>query len=141
MVSFMLCGLFAASVSFADDGGKVIVKVSKLRNDSGIVQVFLFKSGEGFPIPNEQTIYAANNINITPDLNGEAAFENVAYGDYAVMIFHDENSNQQMEFNYQGIPLEGCGASNNGDPRDYESAKFTLNESEKVFEIQMQYFQ
>jgi uncharacterized protein (DUF2141 family) len=38
-------------------------------------------------------------------------FNNVAPGDWAVQVFHDENGNGQLDRNGLGIPLEGVGFS------------------------------
>ncbi|HEX2953753.1 MAG TPA: DUF2141 domain-containing protein [Bacillota bacterium] len=141
VVVLVLSGLIFASVALADDGGKITVKLSGLRNDSGTAYVVLFKSGEGFPMPSEKNTFAILSAPITPSLEGEAVFENVPYGEYAISVIHDENNDQQLNFNDQGVPLEGVGLSNNGDAADYEKAKFKLDSEELDVSIQMQYFQ
>jgi uncharacterized protein (DUF2141 family) len=42
----------------------------------------------------------------------ELLFGDLAAGEYAVMLFHDENGNQKMDSNLLGIPTEGYGFSN-----------------------------
>ncbi len=39
--------------------------------------------------------------------------ENLKSGKYAFRYFHDENSNDEMETNWMGMPKEGFGLSNN----------------------------
>jgi uncharacterized protein (DUF2141 family) len=43
-------------------------------------------------------------------------FENVKPGTYAIQLFHDKNSNGDMDYNFVGYPKEGYGLSNNIKP-------------------------
>lgn len=40
-------------------------------------------------------------------------FKNLPFGKYAARVFHDENSNNELDTNLFGIPSEGYGFSNN----------------------------
>ena len=66
-------------------------------------------------------------------------FANLEAGDYAVMLFHDANSNGELDSNMLGIPSEGYGFSNNvgrfGKP-DFEEAMFTVT-GETAIEINL----
>ena len=56
-------------------------------------------------------------------------FENVAPGRYAVSVLHDRNSNQQMDFDPSGMPLEPYGMSGNDmqmGPPTFEGAAFEV---------------
>jgi uncharacterized protein (DUF2141 family) len=57
-------------------------------------------------------------------------FEGLAPGDYAVKLFHDENSNGEMDSNLFGIPSEGYAFSNRArasfGPPKFEQMKFTV---------------
>ena len=63
-------------------------------------------------------------------------------GDYAVMLFHDENGNYQVDMDESGIPTEGVGFSGAdllvGIPT-FEECKFTVSESLSLT-IKLQYF-
>ncbi len=67
-------------------------------------------------------------------------FKNVLSGEYAIVSFHDKNSNGRMDFQSNGMPLEDYGASNNvmnfGSPR-YHDAKFTVADKDVSLEIRM----
>ena len=107
---------------------KIIARISNIRNDNGVCQVCLFNNASAFsgdsgaPVKCEQT----------PVKNGmsEALFENVSAGVYAVMVFHDANSNKKLDKNFLGIPKEGYGASQNKLPfasaPTFDANKFTL---------------
>lgn len=63
--------------------------------------------------------------------NGEITviFKNVVPGDYAVLAIHDENANNQMDFEPNGMPKEAYGMSNNDlsfGPPVFSNAKFTV---------------
>ena len=53
----------------------------------------------------------------------------VAPGDYAVSVFHDENSNGKLDRNFMGMPKEGVGKSNDAaghfGPPKYDDARFS----------------
>ena len=63
--------------------------------------------------------------------NGTASvvFENIESGAYAIVCVHDKNSNGNMDFDTNGMPLEDYGSSNNVmrmGPPNFTDAKFTV---------------
>ncbi|MBL4745069.1 MAG: DUF2141 domain-containing protein [Flavobacteriaceae bacterium] len=59
----------------------------------------------------------------------KVSFRNVAAGSYAIISYHDENNNKQLDFSPKGMPLEDYGTSNNPlnfEPPDFESTSFDL---------------
>jgi uncharacterized protein (DUF2141 family) len=69
-----------------------------------------------------------------------ATFENVKAGTYGISLFQDKNSNKQMDFDANGMPLEPYGVSNNimsyGPPL-WSDAKFEVSEQPISLEIRM----
>lgn len=65
--------------------------------------------------------------------------ENLAYGQYAIAVYHDKNKNGLLDTNMLGIPLEEYGFSNNArsrfGPASWSQAKFTVNERNAVHRI------
>ncbi|MEN8817137.1 MAG: DUF2141 domain-containing protein [Nonlabens sp.] len=64
-----------------------------------------------------------------------ATFENVPAGEYAVMVLHDQNGNQSMDFSEQGMPIESYGMSNNPmnyGPPTWMDAKFTIDSDKEI---------
>jgi uncharacterized protein (DUF2141 family) len=114
------------------------VTVTAVKNNTGKVMLALHNKAEGFPGSNAVT-YQAAYIQ-----NNQAVFklEKVAYGTYAISVYHDENSNGKLDTNFMGIPKEAYGASNNAKgglgPPKYNDAKFELNSAEKSIVIKMQ---
>ncbi len=59
----------------------------------------------------------------------ELTFEDLAPGEYAIRLMHDENGNGSLDRNPLGMPIEGYGFSNN--PRvmraaTFDEARFTV---------------
>jgi len=63
-------------------------------------------------------------------------FTDVPKGEYAVSVYHDENSNGVMDKNMFGIPSEDYASSNNAKgvmgPPKYADAKFKINTNSKI---------
>lgn len=69
-----------------------------------------------------------------------ATFENVPVGTYGISLFHDKNSNNQMDFDVNGMPLESYGVSNNAmsfGPPQWSDAKFEVADQPIMMEIRM----
>jgi uncharacterized protein (DUF2141 family) len=70
-------------------------------------------------------------------------FENLNYGQYAIAILHDEDSNDEMKTGVFGIPKEGYGISNNVKgrfgPPSFNDAKISLKEDRMIITIKMNY--
>ncbi len=65
-------------------------------------------------------------------------FKNITPGNYAVVCFHDANSNDQMDFQSNGMPIEDYGASNNSmsfGPPNFEDSKFEVSDKNVTLEI------
>jgi len=70
----------------------------------------------------------------------EVTFENIKEGNYAIMVIHDENRNNRMDFELNGMPKEAYGMSNNnmsyGPPR-FDDAKFKVEKENLNLEIRL----
>jgi uncharacterized protein (DUF2141 family) len=100
----------AASPAAGDPPGDVMrVQVIGLRNDTGRVGCSLFNDPAGFPRDRSKIL---RHI-WAPIRNRRALcrFDGLPPGTYAVVVFHDENSNGKFDTNMLGIPKEGYGFS------------------------------
>jgi len=121
--------------------GNLTVIVKNMWNKTGQVGFFLFNSGDVFPNKTEKAILsgfvkiAGNSVEYT--------FMNLAFGTYAVNVFHDEDNNKKLNTNFIGMPKEGIGVSNNAKrhfgPPKYNDAKFNFNKSEQTITISLTY--
>lgn len=83
-----------------------------LRNDKGSVSCSLFNDSGAYPRGDELR-------EVWVPIHGDAAmcvFTGIPAGKYAVVVYHDENSNRHFDQNAFGMPLEGYGFSKNAAP-------------------------
>lgn len=130
--------LLLSSKLFATE---IIVNVNGLRTTEGNIQVAVWKSAEGFPGDytkswTQKTILATQT---------RVIFEEATSGYYAIAVFHDKNSDNDLNRNAVGIPTEGFGFSNNPriifGPPNFKKAKFEVRENEiSEIEIELKHF-
>ena len=65
----------------------------------------------------------------------------VPFGEYAVKVYHDENSNDRLDTRMFGIPKERYGFSNNArgtlGPPDFSEARFVLDTADHAIAIEL----
>lgn len=122
--------------------GTLRLKITRLRNDRGKVNLSLYRSAEGYPSDSKKAFK-----NIRADIRQgicEITFPNLPQGSYAISLMHDENGNGKMDTGFLGIPKEGYGASNDAKavlgPPKYADARFLLDQPEVSLEIRVKYF-
>jgi uncharacterized protein (DUF2141 family) len=121
------------------------IHITGFRNAEGKVNIELFRDGKGFPL-DPAGVVESERLEIDPKtLSATAMFADLRQGTYAVVVVHDDNLTGKMEFDAGGIPLKGCGFSNNPNtsqgPPTPDSAKFAVNQPEVKIEINLVYFQ
>jgi uncharacterized protein (DUF2141 family) len=118
------------------DTSSLVIQIQGLKNTNGKVNIALYNSSVGFNNPSQA--YKALFISIDA-IPLEIVFDSLPSGDYAFAVFHDENSNQNLDQNFLGIPKEGFGFSNNATgsfgPPSYDNAKFNIPSKSKVTQI------
>ena len=126
--------------SFADETpGQIVVTIVGFESDVGQVRVALWDSAEGFPTGEN---YVAAMIG---DIEGGTArleFADVAPGDYALSVYHDENDNGELDSGFMGKPKEPIGASNDArgrfGPPKYKDARFEVGQAIVELTINLQ---
>lgn len=112
--------------------GKIKAAVVNALSDNGTIAFALYNE-EGFL----KTPLESKSATIENGLS-TVEFENISIGNYAIVCFHDENSNGQMDFELNGMPKEAFGASNNVmnfGPPQFEDAKFEVSNNSVTLEI------
>ena len=133
--------IFGCSFTFAQTSGTLIIEIESFRNDDGKVAISVHNGEDGFP-GGEETMVQATFAIIE---NGKAIveFENLPFGEYAVSAYHDEDTNQELDINWLGIPKEGTGASNDAKgkmgPPKYEDARFEFKEDKLKIQFEINY--
>ena len=113
--------------------GTIVVNVSGIENNKGVVQIGLYNSAENFPN------YEKNFKGAFPKANKSGVsytFKNVPAGTYAVAVWHDEDEDKTLNKNLFGSPKEAYGFSRNiygsfGPPK-FDEVSFKLNASKKM---------
>lgn len=116
----------------------LVVKIGGMSSYKGQLVVALYQSGEAFPVKNVSGYTQTKRVTSSRE---KVMFIGLRPGDYAVVVYHDENNNHQFDENFLGVPQERFGFSNNAKPSTFapptfEQAKFTLKVV-KVINIQL----
>ena len=135
----------AAPAATPQGTSTLTVKVKGIRNAKGKIGVVLYGKEDGFPMDPSSSV-ARQMVEIDPKtMTATAVFANLPAGTYAATVLHDENLIGKMEFDAQGVPLEGYGVSNDPDsssgPPSYDAAKFAVSGPDTAIVISMIYWQ
>jgi uncharacterized protein (DUF2141 family) len=86
------------------------VKVSGVKSTAGYVHVLLFNQAMGFPT-NSAKAYKHVKAKAVP---GEVTInvDNIAYGTYSIVAFHDTDADGEFDRSWFGSPQEDYGFSN-----------------------------
>jgi len=129
---------FIASPTNAEEA-RLLVNLKEIRDAIGDVRVSLYREPETFRKEDR-----AVKVVSTPAVKGElqVIFEGLPAGRYAIMAYHDENSDGKLNLRLGMFPTEGYGLSNNpqvvGPPRFAESA-FDVAGPETSISIELSY--
>lgn len=119
--------------------GTIEVVVTNIKEKKGHIRVGLFNNAKDF-------LENAIDGRVVP-VEGDSAmvrFEGLANGEYAVSVIHDENSNEDLDTNFMGIPKEGFAFGNNAmgtfGPPSFEKAKVKVFNNTIRQKIALKYF-
>ena len=120
---------------FGNDNPELTINVQNIKSLKGEIIIGVFNTDKDFL----KDGVAIKNYKITVDKGTETiVIKDLPKGDYAISLYHDENSDNECNRNFLGIPKEGYGFSNNVKPKfsapSYKDCKFTLVEN-KVLDI------
>ncbi|EAQ98209.2 DUF2141 domain-containing protein [Congregibacter litoralis] len=130
-IAILCLGLVLALPGRAD---QLIVDVVGIKRMGGAMMVAVFNSPEGWedsqgPVATAKDSVAGPKVRLV--------FPDLSPGPYAVKLYHDENTNGELDTNMLGIPSEGYGFSNYqrtlGEP-DFEESMFMVD-GETLIEI------
>ena len=129
-IALVLSGSFGFS---QNEGITITVSIENVQNDNGVVSFALhtketFMKGAG--VAGAQSKIKDGKVLVT--------FENVQPGEYAIIALHDENENNQMDYQANGMPKEAYGTTNNPmsfGPPQFNESKFTVADQNLEFLI------
>lgn len=121
---------------------RLTVNVQGLKAAKGRVCYNLFSSSAGFPASAQKAVRA--ECIPASSSSSAIAFGDLTPGTYAVAVFHDANSDGQLNKNGFGIPTEGFGFSQNpgiisGPPRFSDAAILVAGQSNAI-QINLKHF-
>lgn len=126
--------LTAQSETEVSAEGTTITITIPVHSSEGMVRVGLYDASNFMQKP---SVGADSEI---VDLKANVTFENVIPGEYAVILYHDKNNNNIMDFEPNGMPLEMYGMSNNPmsyGPPLWNDAKFEVGTTSIEMEIRL----
>ena len=110
--------------------GELTIDVKGLGSDKGSVLVAIYDKADTWmktPVGTAQSPAKKDGVTVT--------IKDLADGEYAASLFHDENGNGKLDSNAIGMPIEPFGFSNDASgkfgPPPFEKAKFKLDANKK----------
>lgn len=139
---FIACALLLFGIednNSVSESHSLTITVQNLRSLNGELEIGLYNNAEKFPKVGETFKMVRLRVN---KLEMTYEFTNLKPGNYAICIYHDENSNKTCDKNIIGIPVEGYAFSNNIKPKlsapSFKDCAVMLNEN-KIFTVKMVY--
>jgi len=127
-----VCMVFFSLSATAQDTYKLSVNLAQIKNDKGNIFVELYsdpatfrKSAKAFKIIKTQAVEGALTV----------TFDQLAAGTYAVLTYHDEDGNGEMNKRFGMIPTEGYGLSNNPKvmgPPSFKDSQFEVSKDTEI---------
>ena len=119
------------------DAATLTVNLDGIKPGGGPLTVLLFDRAEGFPKEAR-----ASQRHVLPAGKKTLALDGLTPGQYAVMAYHDEDGNGELNRLFGMIPQEGWGLSNNpqvtGKPK-FKDAAVVLPESGAAVTLHLDY--
>ncbi len=123
---FLFIAILFSTLGFAQEteGISIEISIDNILNNKGKIILALHTSETFMKGPG-----ILNEVSSITDGKVTVSFKNVKPGTYAVIALHDENENNRMDFQDNGMPKESYGSSNN--PMAYGPPQF----SESKFDV------
>jgi uncharacterized protein (DUF2141 family) len=135
----IVSALLLSSSHLHAEGSRIVLTLQGVRDNTGNLRASLYSDPQTFRKEDK-----AIQVISTPAAGGDVklAFDALPPGRYAIMAYHDENTDQKLNLRFGMFPTEGYGLSNNpkviGPPRFDESA-FDVTGPETAINIKIAY--
>ncbi|MBQ0768804.1 MAG: DUF2141 domain-containing protein [Bizionia sp.] len=104
--------------------------ISNIESLNGTIEIGVFNTSDNYL--KEGAAFKNYSVDVTKETE-TIVIKDLPKGEYAISMYHDDNSDGKCNKNFIGIPKEAFGFSNNVIPKfsapSYEDCKFVLNES------------
>lgn len=138
LLTIITCMLVLCARSQAAD---LSIAVKDIRSNNGQLIIAVFDTQEAFDNADDDQAYALY-INKIHGGESKITLHKVPAGRYAVSLFHDENSNSEMDITTTDMPTEGYGISNahnQYESPDFNKAAVTIDGVREQVIIKMNY--
>lgn len=113
------------------------INVTNIKVDTGYIMIAVYDKEDHFLTRNVATS-GKYKVSHSGELECKLT---MPFGDYAISIFHDENSDRKLGTNLFKIPNEPVGFSNNASsffgPPSFEKALFSFNTDQQEHSIKL----
>lgn len=136
-LAFTIAFAFISILGFSQEtkGKTITITIDQIKNNKGHILLGLH-STETFMKTDALQKVKSEII----DGKIVATFTNIKPGNYAVLVLHDANDNENMDFDPNGMPIETYGMSNNptlmGPPK-FSDAQFEVTNKDLEFAINL----
>src|SRR5258708_9175350 len=132
---FVTGSSFAADSSSSEATKNVLhVQLDGFLNNEGKAHCTLYNDPQAFPRNDKKAVKEAETSTIK-NAYAVVDFTGIAPGKYALVCYHDENSNGKFDMSALGLPEEGYAFSNNVKPRlsapDFDECAFDYKGGEQ----------
>ncbi len=128
----MILNVFLLIFSFVSPN-TLQITVEGIEKEQGYIRVAFYDSEEIHLDEKTVTYYHEEPVNSVGSMSFDVP---IPAGDYSVAIYHDVNSDKELNKNLIGIPKEPYGFSNNVmgmfGPPSYDEAKISVPEMKKI---------
>jgi len=125
------------ALSAGASAATVQVKIENVRSDKGVLQVAVCDEANYRKDCTLTATVPAHTGSVTVDV------PNVPSGTWAVLSYHDENTNKKLDTNFIGMPTEGYGFSNGASshfgPPSFKEAAITVGEGTVPATVTLKY--
>lgn len=119
--------------------GTIDLEIQNIQQAKGSVLIAIYRGEENFLEDGQEIVTKAVLVEKEGALT--VSFDNLAFGEYSIAIYHDVNDNKKLDTNLVGIPNEPYGFSNDArskwGPPKYRDAQFNLNQNRQEMVIQL----
>ena len=136
--AILFSSLLTGVTAWADDS-KLVVNLEGVKDNSGNLRATLYRESD--PFRKEDKAFKVISLPASKGMM-KLEFKSLPVGRYAIMAYHDEDSDQKLKLRFGMFPLEGYGLSNNpkvsGPPKFADSA-FDVTGAETSVNIKLNY--
>lgn len=132
-MNYLVLFFYLLFISPSTKTNTLTINVTNIENIEGSLEVAIFATDERFLEEGQ----ALKTISVNVKANSQTVvFRDLPKGNYAVSMYHDENSDGECNRNFMGIPKEPYGFSNNFRPKfsapTFKDCQFYLAENHSI---------